>query len=123
MAAPTNKRVCIVGFTHLPQNAALSKADINTMMLTPEWQNLHKSIFGITGTVTDLVTFDHQGYTGIEMTVTPKVGPAGESIRMVVSTVETPKGRTALICIADKDSIAAALPEFRALRAAIRSPE
>jgi hypothetical protein len=89
----------------------------------PEWQNVHKSLFELTGTVSDLVTFEHQGYTGIEMTITPKVGPAGESIRMLVSTVETPKGRTALICIAEKDGIAAALPQFRTVRAAIRAPE
>jgi hypothetical protein len=42
---------------------------------------------------------------------------------MVVSTIETGKGRTSLICVADKDSMAAALPEFRAVRATIRAPE
>jgi hypothetical protein len=93
------------------------------MMAKREWLNVHKSLFEMTGTVSDLVPFDHQGYTGIEMTITPKAGPAAESIRMFVSTVETPKGRTALICIAEKHSIAAALPQFRAVRAAIRAPE
>ena len=77
----------------------------------------------LTGTVSDLSTFEHQGFTGIEMTITPKLGPAGEAIRMIVSSVETPNGRTAMIRITDKDSLAAALPEFRAVRAAIRAPE
>jgi hypothetical protein len=57
------------------------------------------------------------------MILTPNVGPAAETNRMSFSMVETAKGRTALICVADKDSIAAVLPEFRALRAAIRAPE
>jgi hypothetical protein len=123
VASPTDKRRCTVGFKGKPQNASLSKAEINAMMTKPEWQNVHKSLFERAGTVSDLVTFDHQGYTGVEMTVTPKAGPAGGSIRVFVSTVETPKGRTALICITDKDSIAAALSQFRAVRAGIRAPE
>ncbi|HZA02570.1 MAG TPA: hypothetical protein VE665_09845 [Hyphomicrobiaceae bacterium] len=117
------KRHCAIGYKQLSQNASLSKADINAMMADPNWRNLQKSIFEMTGTVTDLVTFEHQGYTGLEMTVTPKVGPAADTIRMSVSHIETPKGRTALICITDKDSLAAALPQFRAVRATIRAPE
>ena len=57
------------------------------------------------------------------MTITPKLGSAAETIRMVVSTIETAKGRTGLICVAEKDSMAAARPEFRAVRATIRAPE
>ena len=121
--ASTDKRVCTVGFKTLPQNASLSKADINAMMADANWRNLHQSIFEIIGTVSDLVTFDHQGYTGIEITVAPKISPGAGTMRMVVSTVETAKGRTALICVADKDSLAAALPDFRAVRATIRAPE
>ena len=123
VASRTHKRLCSIGFKSKPENASLSKADINAMMAKPEWQNSQKSLFESTSTISDLVTFGHQGYTGIEMTITPKLGPAAESIRMIVSTMETPKGHTALICITDKDEIAAALPQFRAVRAAIRAPE
>jgi hypothetical protein len=123
VASTTDKRACLVGFKNLPKNASLSRAEINTMTASPEWQNAHKSLFGPTGTVSELSTFDHQGYTGIEMILAPKLGPGAETARMVVSTIETAKGRTSLICVADRDSFGAALPEFRAVRATIRAPE
>jgi hypothetical protein len=122
VASPTDRGHCIVGFKNVPQNASVTKAEFNARMATPEWQNIHRSMFEPTDTVSDLVTFDHQGYTGIEMTISPKVGPAAGAI-MSVSTVETSKGRTALICATDKESIAALLPKFRAARATIRAPE
>jgi hypothetical protein len=118
-----DKRHCTIGYKKKPENASASKAEINALMGSPQWQNVKKRLFEQTGTVTDLATFDHQGYTGIEMTVTPKAGPAAEALRMVVSTIETAKGHTALICVADRDSFGAALPEFRAVRATIRAPE
>jgi hypothetical protein len=76
VASPTSRGHCTVGFKNVTAVAPVTKARINARMATPEWQNIHRSMFELTGTVSDLVTFDHQGYTGIEMTITPKVGPA-----------------------------------------------
>jgi hypothetical protein len=123
VASTSDKRHCALGFKHLPENALATKAEINALMANPESQNVHRSFFERTGTVHDLSTFEHQGYIGIEVTITPKIGPVAESIHMLISTVETAKGRTSLICLTDKDSVAAALPQFRAVRAAIRAPE
>jgi hypothetical protein len=122
VASPSDKGHCTVGFKTDSQKASLSKADINALMAKPEWLNVYKSLFGQTGTVTDVMTFDHQGYTAIEMTITPKVGPAAGTV-MSLSIIETPKGRTSFICITDRDSIVAVLPKFRAVRATIRAPE
>jgi hypothetical protein len=123
VASTSDKRHCALGFKQLPENASATKAEINALMASPGSQEVHRSFFEQTGTVHDLSTFEHQGYIGIEVTITPKLGPAAESIRMLVSTVATPKGSTALLCFADKDTLAAALPEFRAVRATIRAPE
>jgi hypothetical protein len=123
VASTSDERHCALGFKQLPENALATKAEINALMASPESQNSHRSLFEQTGTVHDLSTFEHQGYIGVEVTITPKLGPAAESIRMLVSTVATPKGSTALICITDKDSLAAGLPDFRALRATMRAPE
>ena len=43
VASTTDNRHCTIGFKHKPQNARLSKADINAMMAKPEWQNVHKA--------------------------------------------------------------------------------
>jgi hypothetical protein len=116
-------RLCSVGFKNAPQNAGLSKAEINAMVGKPEWRNLYKATFELIGTVTPPRSFSHQGYQGVELTVTPKTGPNAADIRMYAASIETAKGRTALICVTDAASLNAALPKFRAIRAGIRAPE
>jgi hypothetical protein len=92
-------------------------------MAKPEWQKLYRDMFETIGTVSDLKLFEHQGFSGIELIVTPKAGPNAENVRMFTSTLETPKGRTALICVTDKAGLASALTQFKALRATIHAPE
>lgn len=115
--------LCTLGFKPTHQNAALSREVINEQMAKPEWQKLYRDMFETIGTVSDLQLFEHQGFTGIELTVTPKAGPNAENVRMFTSTIETARGRTALICVTDKAGLAAALPQFKALRATIHAPE
>ena len=122
-AVNSDGRLCTLGFKPVHQNAALSRDVINAQMAKPEWQKLYREMFETIGTVSDIKLFEHQGFAGIELVVTPKAGPNAANIRMFTSTMETAKGRTALICVTDTASLAAAAPQFRALRATIHAPE
>lgn len=116
-------QLCTLGFKRAAQNAQLTRKVVNEQMAKPAWQQLYRNMFEAIGTVSDLKLFEHQGFTGIELTVTPKAGPNAQNVRMFTSTLETAKGRTALICVTDQASFAAALPQFKALRATIHAPE
>lgn len=122
-AVNADGRLCTLGFKPAAQNAALNREAINAQMAKPEWQKLYRDMFETIGTVSDLKLFEHQGFSGIELIVTPKAGPNAENVRMFTSTLETPKGRTALICVTDKAGLASALTQFKALRATIHAPE
>lgn len=118
-----NGKLCSIAFKNAPQNADLSRAQINALMKKPEWRNLYKAAFELIGTVTRTSTFQHQGYAGLEFQVTPKVGPNAANIRMHVATVETSKGRTVFSCVTDVANQRKAMPIFAAIRRGTRVPE
>lgn len=122
-AVNSTGQLCTLGFKPAAQNANLTREVINAQMAKPEWQQLYRDMFETIGTVSDLKLFEHQGFSGIELIVAPKAGPNAQNVRMFTSTMETAKGRTALICATDTAGLAAALPQFRALRATIHAPE
>jgi hypothetical protein len=122
-AVNSNGQLCTLGFKPAAQNAQLTRKVINAQMARPEWQQLYRTMFETIGTVSDLKLFEHQGFNGIELIVTPKAGPNAQGVRMFASTLETAKGRTALICATDQTGLATALPLLKALRATIHAPE
>lgn len=122
-AVNSTGHLCTLGFKSAAQNAQLTREVINAQMAKPEWQQLYRDMFETIGTVSDLKLFEHQGFSGIELVVTPKAGANAQDVRMFTSTLETAKGRTALICATDKAGLAAALPQLKALRATIHAPE
>jgi hypothetical protein len=122
-AVNSTSALCTLGFKSAAQNAKLTRELVNEQMAKPEWQQLYRDMFETIGTVSDLKLFEHQGFSGIELIVTPKAGPNAQNVRMFTSTLETAKGRTALICSTDQAGLAAALPQFKALRATIHAPE
>lgn len=122
-AVNSTGQLCTLGFKSAAQNAKLTREVVNEQMAKPEWQQLYRDMFETIGTVSDLKLFEHQGFAGIELIVTPKAGPNAQNVRMFTSTMETAKGRTALICVTDQAGLAAALPQFKALRATIHAPE
>ena len=122
-AVNSNGQLCTLGFKPAAQNAQLTREVINAQMARPEWQQLYRTMFETIGTVSDLKLFEHQGFNGIELIVTPKAGPNAQDVRMFASALETAKGRTALICATDQTGLATALPLLKALRATIHAPE
>ncbi len=115
--------ICQAGFKAAAQNNDLSKAEINALMAKPEWRKVIRSTIELVFQIDGERAFTLQGYRGIELRVRPKSGPGAENVRALMSFVETAKGRTTLNCMTDHASFNKALPQFRALRAAMTAPE
>lgn len=118
----TSKYLCGVAFTAIAQNAGISQAQINAEINTQSWgQQARQSMSG-TLTFESLVAFELAGITGAEFIAIPKMGPDHENVRLMLSLLETPKGRTSLTCTATKAGMDSALPLFRTIRDAITPP-
>jgi hypothetical protein len=121
--AGTSPYVCEAGFKAAPQNASLSRAEINALMDKPEWANLARATMELVFDITAQQRFTLEGYRGVEFRGQPKAEPASANIRMFMSMVETSKGRVSMICVTDRASFAKGLPQFRAIRATINLPK
>lgn len=66
--------------------------------------------------------FDLKGARGVQFIGIPKAGPNADQVRVVLSFVETPRGRVSLVCATPAASLEAALPAFSAIRSSILLP-
>ena len=115
------KYLCQVSFQSVPANAGLTLEKINEQIGSPGWIAMAKdgmsSIFDF---VSD-ASFELDGYKGHEFIGKPKQKNA-EHVRLVLSMVETAKGRTAISCVTDADRLDAVLPAFHTIRDGVTPP-
>lgn len=122
-AAGTSPYPCEAGFKFSTANNGLSKAEINKAIQSPEWRNVARSTVGMIFVIEGERTVSAQGYRGLEMTVSPKVGPGSGDVRGLMTIVETAKGRMTIVCMTTKSAFTKATPLFRSLPRRARLPE
>lgn len=113
--------LCQVSFAPAPENAALSAKEINAMVATADWVNLAKNTMSVMFDFTEDSAFTLGDVNGHEFIATPKAEGA-ENVRLVLSMLETTKGRTAISCVADEANLDEALPVFRSIRDGVTPP-
>lgn len=113
--------LCQVSFAPAPQNAELSQTEINDMVTSPEWLQLAKDSMAPVFTFEDDTGFKLGDFNGHEFVAVPKQ-PGAENVRLVLSMLETAKGRTAISCVADETTLEDTLPVFRQIRDAVTPP-
>lgn len=113
--------LCDVGFEPNPQSAEISQSDINTEVEKPEWADMIAESMAVFFKFIDRQSFSLAGASGVEFIAIPNARD-GETIRIVVSMLETPHGRTTVSCATSTDQLEEALPIFRAIRAGVTPP-
>lgn len=107
---------CRVGFQSAPQNNSLTQAQINEQSAKPEWRNLIRATMELIYNVTSIDSFEHDGIKGavVIALIKPRDGlpPEAADIRNFLVMLETPKGRTNIVCVALKDSFETRRSEF-----------
>lgn len=115
------KYLCQVSFQSVPNNAGLTMEKINEQIGSPGWIGMAKDgMSSILDFVSDS-SFELDGYKGHEFIGMPKQKNS-EHVRLVLSMVETAKGRTAVSCVTNADGLDAALPTFHTIRDAVTPP-
>lgn len=115
------KYLCQVSFQDVPANAGLTMEKINEQIGSPGWIAMARDgMSSIFEPISD-AAFELHGYKGHEFIGQPKQKNA-EHVRLVLSMVETAKGRTAISCVTDADRLDAVLPAFHTIRDAVTPP-
>lgn len=117
---------CRVGFQPAAQNAALTQNEINAMAVTPEREGIIRNTLSTIYDVKSLTGFEHDGVKGVlvlgEFKMTPGIPPRAGELQNVLYMLETPKGRTNIVCVVEKTSYEQRRAEFEALARSTKVP-
>jgi hypothetical protein len=111
---------CRIGFQHAKQNEALTQAQINEFAAKPEWANLLRATLELAHEIRSIETYEQDGVRGAALVGAMK--PEALGIQTFFVIMETPKGRTNVVCVEGKDNFAARRPEFESIVRAVTLP-
>ncbi|WP_261402249.1 hypothetical protein [Chenggangzhangella methanolivorans] len=112
---------CKIAFQPTPPTAgspALSQDDINAFTRKKEWTDLVRATLALRYEVAAVEPFEHQGLMGAEVVADFKPVEGEEKppeVRSYLVVMDTPKGRTTIVCVGDKAGFAARRGEFEAI--------
>jgi hypothetical protein len=107
---------CQVAFEPLPQNARLSQADINRIASEPDWRERARWSIATFSDVSEEQPYLQSGIVGVsliaEMKPTFAAPERAKALRNYMAILETPKGRTTVVCTAEKEQFESRRAEF-----------
>jgi hypothetical protein len=116
---------CKVAFQPAPQNATLKQEEINAFSQKKEWTDLIKATLALRYDVASVDPFEQAGVAGAAVVADFKPMEGDErasQVRSYLVLLDTPKGRTTVICVSDKDQFDTRRPEFEAVARAVAPP-
>jgi hypothetical protein len=117
---------CKIAFSPSPQNRRLTQTEINTLVDTPERRAVIEGTLGTLYQITAVDQFEQGGVRGSVATATFKALPgiparASEMINLFY-LLETPKGRTTIVCLSEQQTFSARKSEFDSLARSVTLP-
>jgi hypothetical protein len=117
---------CRVAFHPIAQNSGLNQAQINVLAGTTERRAVIESTLGSLYQVTDIDQVEHAGVRGSVATATLKplsgIPARASDMISVFYLLETPPGRTMIVCVSEKQALIQRRNEFDALLAGVTLP-
>ncbi|PXA92910.1 hypothetical protein DMC47_23290 [Nostoc sp. 3335mG] len=113
--------LCQVSFDAVPGNAGLTMDEINARIGTPQWIAMAREGMASILAIEADAGFELGGYKGHEFIGKP-TQKGGENVRLVLSTLETARGRTAISCVTSAERLEAMLRVFRTVRDGVTPP-
>jgi hypothetical protein len=98
---------CQVAFEALPQNARLSQTEINRIASEPDWRERARWSIAAFSDVSEEQPYHQSDIIGVsliaEMKPTFAAPDRAKALRNFMAILETPKGRTTIVCTAEKE--------------------
>lgn len=120
--AGASPHLCLIAFKAEAANAAYTQAALNALVDDKAWREQARAKLQMIFAIDEETTFNLVGARGVEYRVTPVFGPQADRAHVVLSILETPRGRISQSCALAKSDSAAALPQVRAIRSSITPP-
>lgn len=117
---------CQVAYSPAPQNAGMSQQDINAAMASEAWQSAARRALSMLYDLSGARTVDYGLFRAVMMQGSfkprPDLPPRAQQITTFFGLMETPRGRTHIVCIAEKADFPQRRPEFEAVVRGVTPP-
>jgi hypothetical protein len=120
---------CKIAFQSTQQSgpgaeAPLSQDDINAFTQKKEWIELIRATLALRYDVATVEAFSNGGLSGASVVADfkPIEGEKPDDVRSYLVVLDTPKGRTTIVCIGDKAGFDKRKPEFEAIARSVSPP-
>lgn len=117
---------CQVAFRPAPANAPFSQAELNTAIASRTWRDELTRTLSTFYSIEHTEAFQHDGLEGFLLEGMVRIGPATPSrakdVRTLFAIMETPRGRTSVVCVGERADFAARRIEFLAVVRATTAP-
>lgn len=120
---------CKIAFQPTPTPGAeetkLTQEDINAFTRKKEWTELIRATLALRYDVASVEAFDNQGLSGAAVVADfkPVEGEAKPpEMRSYLVVIDTPKGRTTIVCVGDKAGFDGRKAEFEAIARSVTPP-
>lgn len=104
---------------------ALTQDDINAFTRKKEWGDLIRATLALRYDVATVEPFENQGVSGAAVVADfkPVEGEAKPpEVRSYLVVIDTPKGRTTIVCVGEKAGFDGRRPEFEAIARSVSPP-
>ncbi|MFC3124475.1 hypothetical protein ACFOD4_05320 [Pseudoroseomonas globiformis] len=123
---PDAPQGCQVAFVPAPErDRGRSQAQLNELARSPEWRNLERLRLSQAYDIGDAAPVDLGELTALRLVGTLRardgISAAAKATRSVFTILETPRGRTTLVCVAGTDFIERQA-EFEAVARGVHPP-
>lgn len=117
---------CKVAYQPAAENQGFTQAQINELVGTPQRRTVIESTLGVLYHLVDVEQIEHDGVRGSAAIATFKPIPGlpsrASEMMNVFYLLETPVGRTTVICISDKQDFADRRSEFEGVLRSVKLP-
>lgn len=117
---------CRIGFSNARAAPGSTQEELNAAARGADMDQRARNALSAVYDIQSSGPFEHAGILGLQLVTDirslPKIPLRAQEIRQLMVMLDTPKGRTTVVCVGEKADFEARLPEYLAIARAVAVP-
>ena len=117
---------CMAGFSGAKSQPDMTQAELNKAARELDMGQIATQAIGAIYDVRSTAPFEHAGVYGLMMVADikqlPNIPPRSQEVRSMMVMLDTPKGRTTIVCVGEKTEFEQRLAEYQQVARSVSPP-